>query len=673
MPRPSGFGMLDTALIQASEEGLVGVPHAPSLTAVSQKSRELRQEATDRVRDALSSAAIYTWLFATIAVLFGTRYMLIISPIVVIFRGKRKKTYQLSIAVKIVATLLILNVLAHIATLNLALSVLLNILVPFLLVIVQSSQFAPKAYFGYVMAYVFLELKPLSTDDFLTQLTVTAYAACVLAVVLIIMHWWKGRSARKRDPEVELNQSLDTLANLLDRLAEGESGERITQEFARLEHAFDLLCFNSRKLFRSPDRTQLRYYLYATLFQRAEYLLSDSAWQKGAESYDDLGALHDVAALVRQVRAAKTPQEYAVIRRCLQMLLDMVNMPEGRMRVFFRSLLHVLMLVCSDAPKRRRHLTWKMAPLREILEGFGRHLTPDSFEFRFAMRLSIVMVASFSLSILLGMDHAYWIPLNAFLLLMPSYEESAHRMRTRPIGTALGCILAFMASHALDSVLGIYAFCMLMIAMVYCCTPGSWVQASFATTFALTMASLTMDETQAMALRLLYVIIAVALVLVVNYLVLPSRRNLIYRANRRQLFRMCGVYWEFVRQSVVRHMPLHRSGELLSDFHLVYDEAYAYVKDMEDEAERTREHDRLVTLWHMFSEVEQVEYLVQSGELSDRDQDLLVQIARRLKERPAPAREGCVAVALIDQVISRDLRYALEHYVDNGFKLVGAA
>ncbi|HJG31247.1 MAG TPA: FUSC family protein [Collinsella ihuae] len=628
--------------------------------------RHAGQQAKERLSDALSSGALYTLLFASIIALFGSTYTMIISPIIVIFRTKRNVAFSTSLLGRILITLPFLNILSYIATLNIVCCIALNIIVPFLLVVIQSNQFDQKAYFGYVMAFVFLELIPHTPDEFMVQLASTVFATVVLVVVLYVTRWYKGRS---RDPERELDESLGHLAELLDRLADGESPALLSQEFLKLEKTFDRLCFSSRKLFQEPNRTTLKYYLYATLFQRAIYLLSDPAWRSGREHDVDLSVFHHVAAMVRQVRAASTPAECAAVHRMLKMILSMVDLPEGRTRIFFHSVLHTLMLITSQAPERRRHLPWRVAPLRDIAANFIHHLDSDSFEFRFATRLSVVLVITCSMSMLWSANHVYWVPLNAFLLLMPSYEESTHRMRTRPLGTAIGCIVVFAASHIIHDPLAVYCFCMVMILLVYACTPGSWVQAIFATSFALMMTSLTIDETTAMALRLFYVLMAVGIVLVINYLVLPSKREKIFECNKRQLNGIIKAYWGFVERSVTEHVELRISGEMLSAYHLVYDEAIAYVRALDDEEVRDYEESRLVTRWHMFSELEQIEYLVQAGELDDEDLALVRHIALTLKDRTMPMSRSYLPGKLIPQIHSEDLRYALEHYMANRIKL----
>ncbi|MCA5962661.1 FUSC family protein [Blautia sp. RD014234] len=63
---------------------------------------------------------------------------------------------------------------------------------------------------------------------------------------------------------------------------------------------------------------------------------------------------------------------------------------------------------------------------------------------RFALRLSLVLSLSFLICRLLDISHSYWLPLNAFLLVQPMYEESTRRLKNRVIGTFLGSTFVFL-------------------------------------------------------------------------------------------------------------------------------------------------------------------------------------------------------------------------------------
>lgn len=65
-------------------------------------------------------------------------------------------------------------------------------------------------------------------------------------------------------------------------------------------------------------------------------------------------------------------------------------------------------------------------------------------------------------------------------------------------------------------------FALIMISLMYCAKPGTWNQPIFSTCYALTMASMTMNSTIAITLRLLYLGAAVAIVFLVNRFFFPT-------------------------------------------------------------------------------------------------------------------------------------------------------
>lgn len=193
------------------------------------------------------------------------------------------------------------------------------------------------------------------------------------------------------------------------------------------------------------------------------------------------------------------------------------------------------------------------------------------------------MTISCTVSYLWEFEHTYWFPLHAFLLLQPSYEESAHRMVTRPVGTAIGCALVHLVYPYLPGLPGVFLFSLVMISLMYCCTPGTWVQPIFSTAFALTMATLTVRESDAIWLRLMYLAMAIALVLVVNRFLLPNRRESQFRRNIQELYRLQSAYWAVIRRSLRQPLDPALFSELLSQFHMVYHEAAQYAAQLPQE------------------------------------------------------------------------------------------
>lgn len=630
--------------------------------------RELRV-AEGRFFDALPTILVYIVMFIGVTLAFGSEYTLIVSSAVATFIGRRAKENTIPSIVGLFFMTILLSVLGHIATLNLALCILLNATVPPLLVLAQSSQFIPKGHFGLVMTFVFMELKPLSPSEFLIQLQATTLVAALLALAIVLWRLWQNREER----EDITDASLDALAYLFDHMAEGGDPAELQAGFLDLERTFDRLRITRHHFLRTPDRREFIYTMYALLFQRAVYLVSD-LHQLGpgpdAETIDP-EVPRALARFARQAKAASTPDELASLARLAQATLDVVDLPEGRTRIFFRSFLHMFALILriQASPERTRtRLPWKLIPWRDVERDLERRAHFDSYEFRFGCRLAVVLTVSCAVNLLWNFEHTYWFPMTAFLLLMPSYEESTHRMRTRPIGTFIGCGVTYVILELLPANAGvpvIFTICLVFISILYCSPPGSWQQAVFATTFALLMTSLTMPAATAMWLRCLFTLMAVALVLVVNRFVAPSHRDRIFEANMRELRELVQRYWATVRRSIDTRVSLFTTGELLTEFHMVYAEARAYIMAMPEGPERTRLRKNLVILWHLFSEVEQVEYLVLTESLGERDAFVLKEAAEVLQNRPRPTTCHELLCQTAESMDSQELRYVLTHYLEH--------
>ena len=273
------------------------------------------------------------------------------------------------------------------------------------------------------------------------------------------------------------------------------------------------------------------------------------------------------------------------------------------------------------------------------------------------------MTFSCTVSYLWEFEHTYWFPLHAFLLLQPSYEESAHRMVTRPIG----CLLVHLAYPWLPGLPGVFLFSLVMISLMYCCTPGTWVQPIFSTSFALTMATLTIQTYEAIWLRLFYLAMAVALVLVVNTYLLPSRKEPQFRRNLQELYRLQAQYWAVIRRSLSKPVDPGLFGELLAQFHMVYHEAAQFAAQL-PEAQREYHHRRLVILWNMFSELEQTESLIQIGAVTPEEGTALEGVSAALEKRVCPLTS--MADVDLNKLPKGELYYVIHRYLENAGQLV---
>ena len=149
-----------------------------------------------------------------------------------------------------------------------------------------------------------------------------------------------------------------------------------------------------------------------------------------------------------------------------QNLLDTMRIPEGRIRIFARSIIHMIDFMMHTADKDEESNSRGRINWRSLGHELAVRFSTESFEMRHAIRLAAVMAISGIVSYLIPLSHSYWIPFNAFLLLQPSTEDSSYRMKTRPVGTLIGCILQFFMYPLLPGLWAQIAFSLVMISLM---------------------------------------------------------------------------------------------------------------------------------------------------------------------------------------------------------------
>ncbi len=119
--------------------------------------------------------------FFIVFFLFGLECTITASAVTLFFSARQKKgRYRAGrLAILLLHEALILS-LAALGAMDIRISVLLNILVPFVLVFTQSTQFNPRGYFAYALMYVFFSLMPPSDA--------LSFAAMLLSLWLLTLY-----------------------------------------------------------------------------------------------------------------------------------------------------------------------------------------------------------------------------------------------------------------------------------------------------------------------------------------------------------------------------------------------------------------------------------------------------------------------------------------------------
>ena len=297
--------------------------------------------------------------FASVYALFGMQYVCVVSVVTVFFQMRHKKNDKTPRRyLRLLVTGTFLMICAYVSTLSLASCLLLNLLIPFVLVFTQSSQFNPKGYFSYAMIFVFLSLMP---PDHLGELAVeiVVFFFCVGLLAVSIRLYTRLFSPPASVP-FTLEKGLSALADMVRLLPDEERRPELEQRFSKLEQEFHRQSYH-QNFFRRQNPENGRQDMLSTMMQRFSYLLTDNSWRNELQE-DQIRTLRETAALMEETAKRLEFLSHKELTETCQKALKRMTIEEGRIRIFCRSMLHMLILMQRTGAGPRK-------PLRERGKG----------------------------------------------------------------------------------------------------------------------------------------------------------------------------------------------------------------------------------------------------------------------------------------------------------------
>lgn len=567
---------------------------------------------------ALPIILFFLFLFYSTILLFGISYSILVSVVTILFKVNYRKSFTVRQLMVLVGTQFLMALLSFFASLSLPLCILLNLIVPFLLVFLQTSQFNQLGYFANAMCFVFLQLRPVGREGLALQMAALAYGLAVLTIVLFFC----SLRNKKNDHFAPAKKGLLLLADALR--AQIEPKAHATEQgkpsdspaSGQAEPIFPILqelygeAYKSRGLTYVVSPRGKIQYMFALLFQRAVYFLTNP-YQ--ASMLSDPNRHDLLERLARYMETAGTDgfEQEELVRTGSELLAEVEECDEIPcifIQNFLRLFLLILDNIWQDGGKQSSH-GWKLPSYRRPLKKLFGQIKADTFETRFALRLSAVLTIGFAYSMISQANHGYWLVLNAFLLLRPMYEESATRIKTRFIGTLAGCLILQLLLPLFHGTGWHFLLATFMAVGLYMETAGTWQQALFSTCFALTLTTLALPQMLAVELRILYVVSAMVLVLLVNRFVFPTHQKGQFRYNLYQLFHIHHVYLRLLESSLAAPLDYGVICDVQIHYHLIHDQIIQYLKKAgsEDSAFIKK---LLWISWHMISEAEQMLFLI---------------------------------------------------------------
>ena len=567
---------------------------------------------------ALPIILFFLFLFYSTILLFGISYSILVSVVTILFKVNYRKSFTVRQLMVLVGTQFLMALLSFFASLSLPLCIRLNLIVPFLLVFLQTSQFNQLGYFANAMCFVFLQLRPVGWEGLALQMAALAYGLAVLTIVLFFC----SLRNKKNDHFAPAKKGLLLLADALR--AQIEPKAHATEQgkpsdspaSGQAEPIFPILqelygeAYKSRGLTYVVSPRGKIQYMFALLFQRAVYFLTNP-YQASMLSDPNRHDLLDCLARYMETAGTDGFEQEELVRTGSELLAEVEECDEIPC-IFIQNFLRLFLLILDnirqDGGKQSSH-GWKLPSYRRPFKKLFGQIKADTFETRFALRLSAILTIGFAYSMISQANHGYWLVLNAFLLLRPMYEESATRIKTRFIGTLAGCLILQLLLPLFHGTGWHFLLATFMAVGLYMETAGTWQQALFSTCFALTLTTLALPQMLAAELRILYVVSAMVLVLLINRFVFPTHQKGQFRYNLYQLFHIHHVYLRLLESSLAAPLDYGVICDVQIHYHLIHDQIIQYLKKAgsEDSAFIKK---LLWISWHMISEAEQMLFLI---------------------------------------------------------------
>lgn len=572
--------------------------------------------------NALPVMCFFLFLFYSVLFMFGSKYIIVVPIITVFFQINYKKGHSWNSFFRLCGMQLCMSFFAFVATLNFPLRLILNLVVPFWLVSRKSSQFNQMGYFSGLMTFTFLQLMPVNLHGFLIQTAVMLYGLGCLGGIILI---YQITHPKAPDYQIE-HKGLLLLSDWLIGLIQGEENIESVEALWSCMQSLYQKAYQKRgnkEIFTSNGKIS---YMFALLFQRAVYFMNSYQGEMIEEDYAR-EYVKKVAAYIEKASVCRfwERSEREVLKQEGKQFLKDTEKLQGELYKYFRNFTRLFLIILDNFEQKEmqtKGTTWTLSGDKQFNRKLFRKWKLDSFETRFALRMSAVLTLSFTYVVLIRADHGYWLPLNAFLLLRPMYEDSKYRMKTRFIGTAAGCILIAFLVPILPGRMGHIILASMMALCMYTATAGTWVHTLFSTCYALSMTTIAMEKTTAIELRLLYVVIAILLVLAINKFFFPTSMGRQFRYNFQLIFHMHHVYLRILENSLSKPMDYSIIYDAQMQYHLVHDQILQYLK--KSNTEENQYYKKLLSVsWLMVSEMEQILFLVNTKRRGIEDAKIL--------------------------------------------------
>ena len=348
------------------------------------------------------------------------------------------RTFSVGGYVKSSILILCVVVLSTFAGLNAYTSAFLNFIVPFVLIMVFSDELSARRYFIYGLFFVLLQLNyPSSLSILPSRIGATLYGLAILFVFNVIVN----KKNKQNRYEGLLKSGFSTLGKRAKLLATKRLNRETPSPLFNITNKMSKMLYEDSANKTGMLNQEEEFYFQSIIaLEEIDRLLLHSCLKYDEMTQEDYEFIDKISDTFMKLAKDYKYKENMQLVEELSKLIKENHFSSQKMEQDWQYVIYKVI----DLLKKYNEDKVKETKFRDALKlkwvKLKRSCNFKSCQFRFAIRVSIVLCIGFTLCHLIPFANAYWLPITAFTTMLPYYEDTKQKMSTYFVGAILGAI-----------------------------------------------------------------------------------------------------------------------------------------------------------------------------------------------------------------------------------------
>lgn len=475
--------------------------------------------------------------------------------------------------------LFVVSILATIATLNTATSIILNFLVPFLLVMLLSDELSPKRYFIYGLFFVLLQNTfPVTLSILPNRMIAMVYGLVVVFIFNLIIN-----KLNKKNIYSSLIQSgFSTLSKRVKLLAKNRLSEQTHNPLFNITNKLSIKLYNdAHEKTGTLNAKEDCYFQFILLLEEIDQLTNTIYKENTVLEENDQKFYHELGHIFALIGEGYAKSDNKQLLEQIDNFVKNYSLSNEKLDFDWKYIIDKLKNVLTHYLNPQKETNLKDAfKLKKVQ--LKRSFSFKSSHLRFAIRVSLVIGFGFIIAHLIPVTNTYWLPITAYTTMFPFFEDELKKMSSNIVGAVLGAICFIGIFQFIPSEPFSMLFMFFALLMIFSLS-SDVLKTVMGTQLALVLNSSISNKIFLMDLRISLVVVAIILTYVIDKFILHTNHYDGLKHKIHELIYKNKMIVKELRKSLIGNTNSRYLDELLLESYLIENEIIVHAKKTKKE------------------------------------------------------------------------------------------